>query len=63
MDDVDDRKATEKCMTYNNSPFKPMLNPDRKITTTRQQVSDIAAKIKLEKILETMLRTLIFNLK
>ncbi|KAG2737678.1 hypothetical protein P692DRAFT_201812621, partial [Suillus brevipes Sb2] len=57
MDDVDDRKATEKRMKYNDSPFKPTLNPDRKTTTTRQRVSDIAAKIKPEKILETVLRT------
>jgi hypothetical protein len=57
MDDVDDRKATEKRIKYNDSPFKPTLNPDRKTTTTRQRVSDIAAKIKPEKILETVLRT------
>jgi hypothetical protein len=46
MDDVDDKKATEKRTKYNDSPFKPTLNPDRKNTTTRQRVSDIAAKIK-----------------
>jgi hypothetical protein len=44
-------------MKYNDSPFKPTLNPDHKTTTTRQRVSDIAAKIKPEKILETVLRT------
>ncbi|KAG2743031.1 hypothetical protein P692DRAFT_201724209 [Suillus brevipes Sb2] len=44
-------------MKYNDSPFKPTLNPDRKTTTTRQRVSDIVAKIKPEKILETVLRT------
>jgi hypothetical protein len=56
MDDVDERKVTEKHTKYND-PCKHMLNPDHKTTTTRQQVSDIAAKIKPEKILETMLRT------
>ncbi|KIK32935.1 hypothetical protein CY34DRAFT_18704 [Suillus luteus UH-Slu-Lm8-n1] len=34
MDDVDDRKATEKQMKNNDSPFKPTLNPDQKILET-----------------------------
>ncbi|KAG1773722.1 hypothetical protein EV702DRAFT_1200855 [Suillus placidus] len=57
MDDVDEKKATEKRPKNNDSPFKPTLNPDRKTTTTSQRVSDIAAKVKPEKILETVLRT------